>query len=860
MQGPSESSENLVTSGQEGPEALQQSVHGQPHIQTRLFLHGQGIGNWHHERREAINCLNPSIPPDKLGGLIEDTIQDKGIFYAELTGQGYLLTAVVKHPSVGQTKEKGEIWLKWWVEIFSEYNVVQLVSTQPEFDPVVKMLAATAQIEGKLIKPSETRAMPRLKEYQPLLDQITEIAVYRKQGNILESGSEIDSDYELTPEGITMEDTDTEYDNKESEWQAREEVRHKALTQKMSPLRLQPPLISLPDETTKKVNVGNGIMLCQFHGNVWEIGGSALIVLTDVKLRPYNSKFRASLKSSAGIEFERERRDIRSQAPIEEVSEAREYRITSGGSSNFYMIVHCPGQKWTPELNQRVYMKNVMKLLERAINGAIDQEATRVVIDVNGIRSGRMLWTIAESVALGAFRLQIATPVTQLPDTEFVVAISQEQHNRREAEAMERWTARALQEARLQLKEEAQRQKRRLMKSPEGAGSPATEQGMSTQNVTFGPHPSSVTGSLVSVAKEMVSDDEQLGPSGLPTTPWRPSLPGEGREKLTEIKKSPGRNSMQDAVIDPGLAASSPQGVDDSYRELPPPTPVTKEVMGRKALKKTNRDAELMAPPISSSSGEEEESEDERDDLGSLESFAPPTSPNHAQQPKVIKGAIRKGTKKQQPVLSVLKASERIALDTRVGYLQTKDDRRVYVPSVGQTEYPYPAAWLDKLSEEASLTVKTSYGEIINVLMTPAYRTLINCTMLTKNFREGFVTVLYDVLLKLVKQAAYCKAQTELREQDDVINQDGAGVGPAGAQAGSATSSLPVSVTVPQQQQNTAQPVLVTQAPNDLAMLDDQERNMRAFKALKAMVRDKDPKETVKEYLYATSHLGRKWL
>ncbi|XP_077379116.1 uncharacterized protein LOC144019732 isoform X3 [Festucalex cinctus] len=92
---------------------------------------------------------------------------------------------------------------------------------------------------------------------------------------------------------------------------------------------------------------------------------------------------------------------------------------------------------------------------------------------------------------------------------------------------MERWTARALQEARLQLKEEAQRQKRRLMKSPEGAGSPATEQGMSTHNVTFGPHPSSVTGSLVNVAKEMVSDDEQPGPSGLPTTPWRPSLPGE---------------------------------------------------------------------------------------------------------------------------------------------------------------------------------------------------------------------------------------------------------------------------------------------------------------------------------------------
>ncbi|KAM9834727.1 uncharacterized protein ACBT44_013614 isoform 1-T3 [Syngnathus typhle] len=588
--------------------------------------------------------------------------------------------------------------------------------------------------------------------------------------------------------------------------------------------------------------------MCQFVGDIWSLTGDALIVFTNDKFRAWNQTFDTRLRLMAGEKYIEDLHDARRQ--MEHDPEDLTFIFTSGGRSNYYMIIHAVVQKWRADLNQQDYLKMMTGILEKAVDAAVERGARRIVTEVNGIRSGRMSWKIAETAIAGAYKLQISTPITAVEGLEFVLAISASQRRERELVALEATYGQALQVAQKEQKMEQQTQYTVAVRPhPAGKAVQTEEEGGTGSDAIPGPQRNTVRSRTPSPATE---DEEEVVAIGIDTGRTEPRGPDPTPTGSPAPPKQPTKGKR--VVI---RSAREIAGV--SYRARLTSTPKNRPTTVQRPRQQTRPgNAEVGAMEHAPTSNEEGRNDEENreaatssDDMVSEEenqasvmSAVIPPDPNDP-PPRVVRGATRKGIKKQRPALSIYQASERMARDIQLGWVETKDGRKTYIPEVRQKEYPFPPAWWEKIEGNINVPVKLTYREAMNVLNTPAYHTLVSYTDLTKDFREGFVTVMYDVLLRRMKQGVYDAAQEELRACDDLDVQ-------AANPAMYTQTNIVANSTSTQQAQPSTTQMGATYLDNTGMPANDMERETRAFKTLKGMVRVKYQKESVKEYLSAT--------
>ncbi|XP_031695030.1 uncharacterized protein LOC116377522 [Anarrhichthys ocellatus] len=167
--------------------------------------------------------------------------------------------------------------------------------------------------------------------------------------------------------------------------------------------------------------------------------------------------------------------------------------------------------------------------------------------------------------------------------------------------------------------------------------------------------------------------------------------------------------------------------------------------------------------------------------------------------------------------------------------MTTKDGRQAYAPEVGQTGYDVPEMWTHDLEGMKGVMVYATKGEWANFLMTLTYGSLAACTKLTSNFRTGFLAIVYDVMLRRLKKAAFKLAQEEKERQQDISDseEEQPGTGPGSKRSNNLTT---------------------TEGNAGLTEMQASTQSFNEFKKIKAMVANKDPKESVQEYL------TQKWL
>ncbi|KAK9517560.1 hypothetical protein VZT92_022920 [Zoarces viviparus] len=224
------------------------------------------------------------------------------------------------------------------------------------------------------------------------------------------------------------------------------------------------------------------------------------------------------------------------------------------------------------------------------------------------------------------------------------------------------------------------------------------------------------------------------------------------------------------------------------------------------------------------------ESSDEEDTVQSLTSIEY-EAPGGVRD---LKQGSRKGKKNALPLLSVYSASQKMARVDQYGPMITKDGRKAYVPEVGQTGYDVPELWLHDIEGMKGTTVYATKGEWANFLMTPTYGSLAAATGLTSNFRTGYVAVVYDVMLRRLKKAAYQLA----REEERALRRD----------ISDSEEEQPITGQTPARSSN------LTEGDEGLMKMQASTQSFNEFKKIKAMVANRDPKESVQEYL------TRKWL
>lgn len=77
---------------------------------------------------------------------------------------------------------------------------------------------------------------------------------------------------------------------------------------------------------------------------------------------------------------------------------------------------------------------------------------------------------------------------------------------------------------------------------------------------------------------------------------------------------------------------------------------------------------------------------------------------------------------------------------------------RRHMPEAGQQDHAIPIEWAERLEEEIVLQVKAPLREWANFLMVPIYPTLRNYNSLTTNFRNAFLAITHDFMLRRLKK------------------------------------------------------------------------------------------------------------
>ncbi|KAM3604809.1 uncharacterized protein V6R79_016430 [Siganus canaliculatus] len=605
---------------------------------------------------------------------------------------------------------------------------------------------------------------------------------------------------------LEQEETDSEEEEKphaSGQQPKPEEMarKHKVKTSKMKPDEYLPDLGTMPEKARRFGNQ-TGCKAYHWIGEPTDFDGHALMVLTDENLKIRNRKFRNKLIDYAGKQFYEEVEEKRRRA-LNETEEDRKVVMISGHKLPYYAVLYMPIKEYQGPTSSPGYQEEVLRALERGLDRAKDFHLRRVVICVDGLRSGSMMWEDAERTAMALVKLHMRMAGLGGSVNEIVIVTSAEQDKeRREWVLTETYGG--------------ENQRGRARSQPQPAATLKSK-----IRVTSLPEEEQEGRAVHAVAQQALKPEPLTTPPrqhGQPATKEAESPPQFAREPVeTNYQESPPLPPRSSKSLSRGRAEESETGVT----ELPSPRLELQNSSPSKAS--TPRRVETMIRQVEEEESEEEIPEEE-DDLLSV-------NEQTVVERKELKMGRRKGDKKDIEIFDVHHASERLARDIGVAPVKTKDGRQAYVPEVGQTGYEVPEVWRSSQGEKKTLEVTATVGEWANILMMPFYTTLTKYKELTSNFRTAYTGVAHDVLLRKMKTAALAEARRIARDNEEENLDD---------------EEDERALTPTPQPQTSLMHAGVPPAPAKVPA-DGQE--FTEFKKIKALVRPKGPNEEIKGYL-----------
>ncbi|KAM3583197.1 uncharacterized protein V6R79_015670 [Siganus canaliculatus] len=577
--------------------------------------------------------------------------------------------------------------------------------------------------------------------------------------------------------------------------------KHKVKTSKMKPDEYLPDLGAMP-ERARRFGNQTGCKAYHWIGEPTDFDGHALMVLTDENLKIRNRKFRNKLIDYAGKQFYEEVEEKRRRA-LNETEEDRKVVMISGHKLPYYAVLYMPIKEYQGPASSPGYQEEVLRALERGLDRAKDFHLRRVVICVDGLRSGAMMWEDAERTAMAFVKLHMRMAGLGGSVNEIVIVTSTEQDKeRREWVLTETYGG--------------EHQRGRTRPQPQPAATLKSK-----IRVTSLPEEER-EGRAVHAVVRYDSDPETLtqhqARGEQPEASNGPSASPQGEKQASaSYQESPPLPPRRSEGLSRGRAEESEEGATE------PPSPRSEFRDSPPSKASTPRRVETM---IRQAEDEEsgEEIPEEGDDLLSV-------TEQTVVERKELKMGRRKGDKKDIEIFDVHHASERLARDIGVAPVKTKDGRQAYVPEVGQTGYEVPEVWRGGQGEKRTLEVTATAGEWANILMMPFYTTLTKCKELTSNFRTAYTGVAHDVLLRKMKTAALAEARRIARDNEEENLDD---------------EEDERALTPTPQPQTSLMHAGVPPAPAKVST-DGQE--FTEFKKIKALVRPKGPNEEIKGYL-----------
>ncbi|KAM3582740.1 uncharacterized protein V6R79_007992 [Siganus canaliculatus] len=740
-------------------------------ILSRLRQRGAKLKAWAENEEEEGGSVIRSISEDDLPLLLTDATYDELVAYSEPPRDD------PEDMQESQGEESGQ----------EEEEKLETTQVTPERG----MLNLPATLTGDLT-PMVTEELRRIRAAADV--QKKRLA---QQWEILKRVSQ----QVPTPK---KEETDPEEEEKphasKQQPKSREGARkHKSKSSfpksKMGPDEYLPDLSPMPQGVRRFGNLA-GFTAYHWIGSPMDIDSHALMVLTDENLKVRNRSFRVQLNEHAGKKF-REEVEERRKRRLGETEEERQVVIISGQGLPHYAVLclpieECQGPGGTPN-----YRERMLKVLEKGLDRAKDYHLRRVVICVDGLRSGPMQWEEAEKTAMALVNLRIRTPNPDGSVNELVIVTSEKQDQERRRRA---------------LTEAHGSEERRSRAQP--LPSPAIK-------VKSLPEEEQEGRAVHAVAQQALKPEPSTTPPGQhgqPVTKKADSPPQFVREPVeTNYQESPPLPPRRSKSISRGRAEDSETGAAE------PPSPRLELQTSPPSKASTPRRVETMIRQVEDEESKEEIPEEE-DDLLSV-------NEQTVVERKELKMGRRKGEKKDIEIFDVHHASERLARDIGVAPVKTKDGRQAYVPEAGQTGYEVPEVWRSGQDKKKTLEVTATAGEWANILMMPFYTTLTKRKELTSNFRTAYTGVAHDVLLRKMKTAALAEARRIARDNEEENLDD---------------EEDERALTPTPQPQTSLMHARVPPAPAKVSA-DGQE--FTEFKKIKALVRPKGPNEEIKGYL-----------
>ncbi|KAM3582756.1 uncharacterized protein V6R79_016158 [Siganus canaliculatus] len=739
-------------------------------ILSRLRQRGAEPKAW-AENEEEDGSVIRSISEEDLQRYLADTAYDELTEYAAPTGNDS------SDSGEGQGEESEEEEKLKTTQVTPERGMLSLPATlQGDLTPMVTE-------ELKRIKAASDKQREHLAREWEILKRMSQRAPTPKRE---ETGSE----EEEKPHASGQQPKSGEKARK-----------HRVKTSKVKPDEYLPDLGAMPEKARRFGNQ-TGCKAYHWIGEPTDFDGHALMALTDENLKIRNRKFRNKLIEYAGKQFYEEVEEKRRRA-LNETEEDRKVVMISGHKLPYYAVLYMPIKAYQGPASSPGYQEEVLRALERGLDRAKDFHLRRVVICVDGLRSGAMMWEDAERTAMAFVKLHMRMAGLGGSVNEIVIVTSAEQDKeRREWVLTETYGG--------------ENQRGRARSQPQSAATLKSK-----IRVTSLPEKER-EGRAVHAVVRYDSD---------PGTPAQHQAQGErpeassGPSSSRQEEKRTSASYQESPPLPPRRSKSLPrEGADEPEpRAAEPPSPrsMLREPSPSKAS--TPRRVETMIRQV-----EEEESEEEipegEDDLLSV-------NEQTVVERKELKMGRRKGDKKDIEIFDVHHASERLARDIGVAPVKTKDGRQAYVPEAGQTGYEVPEVWRSSQGEKKTLEVTATAGEWANILMMPFYTTLTKCKELTSNFRTAYTGVAHDVLLRKMKTTALAEARRIARDNEEENLDD---------------EEDERALTPTPQPQTSLMHAGVPPAPAKVPA-DGQE--FTEFKKIKALVRPKGPNEEIKGYL-----------
>ncbi|KAI3373122.1 hypothetical protein L3Q82_006361 [Scortum barcoo] len=168
-----------------------------------------------------------------------------------------------------------------------------------------------------------------------------------------------------------------------------------------------------PLPTTELGRFGDQVGFKAYHwiGDPWDTSmAHALLVLTDDNLKVRNRTFRTQLADRAGKKFQDEVEERRTRR-LGEAEEQRQVVMISGNRLPYYAVMCLPIEEYPGKEKSPAYREDMLKALNRGVDSrAKEFHLRRVVICVDGLRSGHMQWEEAEKTAMALVNLHMRMP------------------------------------------------------------------------------------------------------------------------------------------------------------------------------------------------------------------------------------------------------------------------------------------------------------------------------------------------------------------------------------------------------------------------------------------------------------------